>query len=291
MGSLYGFEVKSALPLRRLNAAAGTRGELRIEDAADPLEAPAGEPTSSVTGEDGRRWFASYELGDGACLLELPPTGRFLLRPAERTVVVDSWNDDAELLEHRVASAAVCTLLAMDGDLALHAAAVETPSGAVIFCGPTRRGKSTLTRALGDRGHPVLAEDGIVLELGTTGAVAFPGARGVRVRRDDRVDGTYTELLADPGPEEPAACAAAAIVLLGERGNGLQVDRLEPAPALALLASNLVHSGSRASLAAAFGRLARLLRFVPAFAVAFPDDLEALPAAALDLLDSTGVRG
>jgi len=31
MGSLYGFEVESELPLRRLNRAPGERGTLRVE--------------------------------------------------------------------------------------------------------------------------------------------------------------------------------------------------------------------------------------------------------------------
>ncbi len=41
---------------------------------------PRGEPVSTLVGDDGRRFYASHEL-DGRCLLELPPSGEFLLDP------------------------------------------------------------------------------------------------------------------------------------------------------------------------------------------------------------------
>jgi hypothetical protein len=175
VGSLYGFEIKTDLPLRRLNEAAGTRGILVIEQALEPLPVPAGEPEGVLEDERGRRWYASYEL-DGDCLLRLPPTGSFLLQAGPGRVAVASSDDDPELLEHRIASAAICTLLSMRGDLVLHAAAVEAGGKAILLCGPSRRGKSTLVRELGRAGHSVLGEDGIAIALGAAGAVAHPGA-------------------------------------------------------------------------------------------------------------------
>src|SRR5689334_4966905 len=136
MSSLYGFEVKSDLPLLRLNSAAGTRGELLIEVAASPLERPDQAPVSTLVTDDGRCWYASYELDGGRCLIELPPATSFLLEPAAGRVVVDSEASDSELREHRIVSSAVCTLLSMRGDLALHASAVEAGGRAVLFCGP-----------------------------------------------------------------------------------------------------------------------------------------------------------
>lgn len=288
MGSLYGFKVESELPLRRLNAAAGTRGTLRIEAAGEPLKEPRGEPDGLLEDGDGRRWYASHELDGGNCLLALPPSGAFLLDPQALRVIVDTRDEDRELLEHRIASAAACTLLAMRGDLALHAAGVAMNGRAVIFCGPTRRGKSTLARTLGEAGRPLLGEDGIVIELGDEGAVAFPGARGVRMRCDGGNDRAHAELLADPGPAEPPPCAVAAVVLLGQRRDALEVERLAPARALAMLTPNLIHTGARSSIATAFARLARLLGAVPAYAAALPDDLAALPASSAALLDKTG---
>jgi hypothetical protein len=291
MSSLYGFEVKSDLPLSRLNCAAGTRGELRIEAAAHSLKRPERAPASTLITDAGRCWYASYELENGRCLIELPPTVSFLLDPGGRRIVVDGGADDAELREHRIVSSAACTLLSMCGDLALHASAIEAGGRAALFCGPTHRGKSTLARALGEADHRLLGEDGIAIELGEGEHVAFPGARGVRVRSRDENGRASTDLLPDPGSLEPKPCPVGAVVLLGKRGQRLTVDRLEPARALALLTPNLVHSGSRAAIGAAFADLATLLSSTPAFAASLPDDLDALATSALGLLDAIDLDG
>jgi hypothetical protein len=289
MGSLYGFEVKADLPLRRLNAAPGTRGELAIDAAREPLPVPDGEPVSTLVGDDGHRFYASHEL-NGHCLLELPPSGEFLLDPAAVRVTVRTGDDDEDLREHRIVSSAVGTLLAMRGDLVLHASAVAVGGRAVLFCGPTGRGKSTLALALGESGHGVLGEDGVAIDLESGRPVAFPGARGIRVRSSGADGARRTDLVPDPAPAEPPPCPVAAVVLLGERGEALTVEALEPARALALLTPNLTHSGGRAAIAEAFGRLARLLRTVPAFRASLPEDLDALPKAATELLDGVASR-
>jgi hypothetical protein len=286
MSSLYGFEVKSDLPLLRLNSATGARGELRIEAAGTPLERPDRAPVSTLVSDEGHCWYASYELEDGRCLIELPPSARFLLAPAGGRVVVDSEASDGELREHRIVSSAVCTLLSMRGDLVLHASAIEAGGRAVLFCGPTQRGKSTLARALGEAGHRLLGEDGIAIELGEEGPIAFPGARGVRVRRRDKDGRNRTDLLPDPGHGEPDPCPVAAVVLLGERGERLAVARMESVRALAMLTPNLVHSGGRAAIGAAFANLAALLSSTPAFAASLPDNLDALATSVQGLLDS-----
>lgn len=291
MGSLYGFDIKSELPLRRLNAAAGTRGELTIAAAAGPLTEPEQEPTGARIDDDGFCWFAAYPLADGGCLLRMPPTGSFLLEPDAGRIVVDSTDEDAELLEHRVASTAVCTLLSMRDDLVLHAAAVERDGEAIVFCGPSLRGKSTLARALGEAGCRLLGEDGIAIELGAPAAIVHPGARGVRMRNRDENGRNRTVLLEDPGHGEAEPCPVASVVLLSERGTEFEAGRLQPARALALLTPSLIHSGGRTAVAAAFQRLAALLGAVPAFEVSLPDDLEALPETCQRFLDSSRIPG
>jgi hypothetical protein len=289
MGSLYGFEVKSELPLRRLNAAAGTRGELVIAEATTPLTSPDREPTGLRVTDDGYRWFASYELDGGECLLQMPPTGSFLLQPAQSRIVVEPTDGDGELLEHRIASVAICTLLSMCEDLVLHAAAVEAGGRAIVFCGPSLRGKSTLARALAEAGCRLLGEDGIAIELGGGASIAQPGARGVRIRRRDGEGRPRPELLADPGLGEPSPCPVVAVVLLGERGATFEAEPLLPARALTLLTPNLSHSGGRSAIAAAFQRLASVLSRAPAFRVSLADDLDLLAAGAAGLLDAADV--
>lgn len=290
MGSLYGLDVKTGLPLRRLNAAAGTRGELTIEVARAPLPVPGGEPVSMLAGDDGRRFYASYEL-NGLCLLELPPSGSFLLDPGAVRVTVCIGDEDDALREHRIVSSAAGTLLAMRGDLVLHASAVSVEDRAILFCGPTGRGKSTLALALGEAGHGVLAEDGVAVDLAVGEPIAYPGARGIRMRSLGPDGNRRTDLVPDPAPEEALPCPVAAVVLLGERRAALSIEPLAPSRALALLTPNLTHSGGRMAIATAFAGLARLLGTVPAFRASLPEDLDSLPDAALGLLDGTMSRG
>jgi hypothetical protein len=282
MGSLYGFEIETDLRLERLNSAPGERGTITLIGSSSSLEIPAGEPLATLETEDGGNTvYASYEVG-GSCLLTMPPSGSFLIEPAKGQVTGDASERD-ELFEHRLESTALCTLLAMRGDLALHAAAVEAGAEgrAVVFCGPSHRGKSTIARTLAAAGHRVLAEDGLIVTL--DGApVAYPGARGIRVR-DER--GAVT-LDTETGPGEPAPSEVAAVILLDERGEELTIERLEPAEAMARFTSSLIHTGARNGIASAFGNLARLFHTVPPVLASVPDDLGALPEAAEKLLDS-----
>lgn len=285
MGSLYGFEIKSEVPLRRLNSAPGRRGELRIEVVEGSLPEPDRGPAGALEDETGHRWYASYELEGGDVLLQMPPTGSFAIEPGRGRVLVESTNEDAELLEHRIASSAICVLLTKRGDVVLHAAAIEAGAGAVLFCGPSLRGKSTLVRALGAAGHRLVGEDGIAIELSASGPRVHPAARGVRVRNGGEGMGSPIELLPDPGPGEPDPCGVAAIVVLGERSDGLSLERLEPAQGLLRLTPSLMHSGGRRSIAGAFAGLAQALASVPVFSASLPDDLAAVSDSARELLD------
>ncbi|HEY5977050.1 MAG TPA: hypothetical protein VIT85_04270 [Solirubrobacterales bacterium] len=281
MGSLYGYEIETDLQLERLNEAPGERGTLALATSSSPLPIPDEDPVATLETEDGAVVvYSSYEV-EGGCLLTMPPSGSFLIEPGPGRVTADTTERD-ELFEHRLESAAVCTLLAMRGDLALHAAAIEAGDGrAVVFCGPSHRGKSTIARALAAGGHRVLAEDGLVVTLDGP-PVAYPGARGIRVRDEH---GKVT-LDTETGPGEPGHCDVAAVILLGERGEDLAIERLEPAEAMASFTSSLIHPGGRPGIAVAFANLARLFHSVPPVSASVPDDLDALPRAAGELLDA-----
>ncbi len=279
MGSIFGYEVDSDYPLTRLNRAAGKRGVIRVRRPTEALPEPDGEPQSMLETDDGELVYASYPVERG-CLLVMPPTAAFLIEPESLTVTVEGRDEDAELFEHRLFSSAICTMLAMGDDLGLHCSAVSAGEGAVLFCGPSHQGKSTLAHALGEAGHPVLAEDGADVTL-EPAPIVHPGPRGVRIRKPGGVD-----LASDPGPAEPEALPVAAVVVLGERGGALEIECLEPGLALTQLTPALIHDGSRDGIADAFGRLARLLHTAPVLRARLPDDLAALPRVAPELLDS-----
>jgi hypothetical protein len=284
--SVYGYDVDSAVPLRRLNPAPGSRGKLRVVPARGPVADREGRVTGFLETDDGRPVFVVAEVPDG-CLIWCARSGAYLVDPASGTIEAEA-NGDPELFEHRLLSSAVCTLLSLRGDLVLHAAAVEIAGGAVVFCAPTGRGKSTLARALGELGAPVLSEDGVVIAREADGWLVHPGARGVRIRPPGRADAPGL-LQPDPGPA-PQPRPLTRLVALEPRGEDLRLDVLDAVLALPRLASNLVHTGGRESVAASFQLLADVCARVEVMSLILPDSLERLSAAAATLMDSLSQR-
>src|SRR5205823_12668941 len=80
------------------------------------------------------------------------------------------WDD-------RLGSTAIPLLAAERGGLALHASANLVRGGCLLICGVTGRGKSTLAAALAVLGHPLLAEDGAVVDFSGGSPTVWPGMR------------------------------------------------------------------------------------------------------------------
>lgn len=103
---------------------------------------------------DDQRWIvlpglASFRFGQGP-----GPVQGFVGDQISEKHVLDRY--------HRVVLPLVCQAF---GNEVLHASAVLTSTGVVAFCGPSGAGKSTLAYALGQRGHPVAADDSVVLTV------------------------------------------------------------------------------------------------------------------------------
>jgi len=292
-GSLYGFDVATEVPLARLRADAGRRGLVTLGLAR--LDEPSG-------GEVVHEWFGPEvtfrmrRVGDRLhCSCSV--TGSFVVDAAAGSIQAQPRSDRGTdgMWEHRMVGTAVPLLLAERGDLVVHAAAIETDAGAVLFVGPAGRGKPTLALTAPALGLRILAEDGVDVD---GDGVVWPGPRGVRIRRDV-VDALALETRSQPGAtprrkathfipdalyaDEPVGLAA--VVILAERsGNGLLAEPLEPAAAVPVLVPSLIFGGSD-RLAQAFGLACGLVELVPVFRAAMPDDLAAAPDALRALIE------
>jgi HPr Serine kinase C-terminal domain len=209
--------------------------------------------------------------------------------------------DRGSLAWQRVLLSRVLPVVAIArGYEALHAAAVQTPAGAVAIVGVSGAGKSTLAAELVRRGHPLVGDDVLVVGRDEEGVLVFPGgaylslepgaetAVGVEVLGE--FGGKFWAVAAESA-SEPAPVAA---VVLLERGEGpvevqeLSASPLTLAPFMLGLPDEVGRDGDRFALYADLveaGRLLRLGGAVEAPVAEFADVLEAAlgtlaPAAA-----------
>jgi hypothetical protein len=75
----------------------------------------------------------------------------------------------------------MATLLYQRGLLVLHASAVEVEGQAVVFVGASGWGKSSLAASLHARGHKVIADDVVAVDLNSSVPLAIPGFPQVKL--------------------------------------------------------------------------------------------------------------
>lgn len=168
------------------------RGESRPVPDADPANSTQLAMAEAPDGDV----FYSFTADGGGVSLRYP--GLCLLRadPDVRSVVVHSDGAmDEGLIAVIIAGAVVSLHLALHGQLALHASAVEVDGQALAIVGMSGMGKSTTASLMAMAGHPLVTDD--VLR------VAFCGNGGVLIHRgglESRLRPSAAELaeLADP---------------------------------------------------------------------------------------------
>jgi hypothetical protein len=266
--TLYGYDVESDLPLERARTGPARRGTIRVRATAEPLLDRRGR----LVRYDADVWALART--DGGLLVWCPGTGSYHAEIATGRIDVHPDERYEGFLEHRLACLVVPLLLAERGDLALHAAVLARDGRAVVFCGASMRGKSTIAAELAARGFDLLGDDSAVLSLDEDGGVlAWPGPSGSRLRRPgERVLRALVH--AGDGLGDTAPVALAAVVELGERGGaGVELQALEPIIAATSLYSYAPQADGPA-IARTFAMTARLVERVPVFRARLPDDLE-----------------
>ena len=171
--SAYGLRIRSeiALPLAAAAAAGDPDLDIRIGAAPETLAAA-------------RAWRRTWMAAPGRFLMHVEGVARYFVREG-REVVVEPAGDDAGALNAFLLGSVLAACLKQRGILTLHASAIATDAGAVLFAGRSGIGKSTLLAALVERGYPMLADDvtGIVAD-GSGAPLALPAFPCVRLWSD-----------------------------------------------------------------------------------------------------------
>jgi hypothetical protein len=179
-GSVAGFEVRSLLSFRYLRDGGGEQLDVHEGELAPPHDDV--EPLLRWRPREGNPFEASLYAADGGYLMWIPGLGGFGIAPDRGSITVPAGVDPIRR-EARLWGVPTALVAAMRGDLPVHAAAVEVDGRALLLCGPSRFGKTTLAAAFLRAGHRMLSED-LTRCRGGSDPVAFPGPSMLRVRRD-----------------------------------------------------------------------------------------------------------
>jgi hypothetical protein len=240
-------------------------------------------------------WVCEHWLDD-AVRVEFPEGATFDVS-SDRIELIADHAGDADLMVHLLLDHVLPRVLALRGDVIVHASGVVAPSGgAHLFMGASGSGKSTLAVALAREGWSVLNDDGIRLldRQGTLWAVpGYPGHRllsdaaatvcpqlisGPRLARDSNKRRYILPGHSQP-PSGPAPVAAA--YLLGQSYAGCpQVERVGIGEAIVALVEHVFSLTDEPSELnrRAFEAASSVAAAVPIWRLAVPHDFHELAA-------------
>lgn len=138
-------------------------------DAETPALNPATFKLTRFEATPGRFLFRTFSIAD------------YLVRAGRQVQIIPKRGADPIKLANLLFGAVTGALLIQRQQLALHGCAVETPGGAVLFCGDSGAGKSTLAGLLLARGLRVLDDNIVALQRSSNGFWVQPGLGHLRL--------------------------------------------------------------------------------------------------------------
>jgi len=101
----------------------------------------------------------------GAVLFTFPQVARYLIRDGCEIIIQPEPDADDSTIILALLGTCAAILLHQRGILPIHASAIKTPRGAVLFTGHSGYGKSTLLGAFLGRGYAMLNDDIAAIEM------------------------------------------------------------------------------------------------------------------------------
>ena len=288
-GLMVASEVEFPLPTVQ-----GVSIDIAIRRHPRPQALPA--PRHSRADDPDDPYVIEHWVGE-RLIVEFPGSASFQISRGEVLVLSDD-TDDPDFLVHLLLDAVLPRVVALRGDLMLHASGAVGPSGrAHIVMGETGMGKSTLAAALAAHGWPLLDDDGIrLMELDGT-FTAVPGYAGVRLLPDSAAAvvpqlqpgrpmaaGHPKRRFAVDGDAVRMARASAPVsdVYVLERVNAAEptVERMRFADALSAITTHGYHLADEPTTITrlAFERVSSLAAAVRVWRLRCPDDLGSFDA-------------
>ena len=280
-----GLVIDSEIPLTDLPP---TSGPADIVIRTGAVDAKAGELIQEWPGAGGQRWLAIFS-GDRGYRVSVAGLECALSRDGRAITVQPAPALADAALVHLLLQQVLPLAVSRTGRLVMHACAVDTPAGALAFVGESGAGKSTLAGAFCRRGHPLIADDALVMELEEEGIRVSPTADALRLWPDQRevAAGAETALSASGKLRARVTLARAPsrlarVYLLGTAPDASSSVTMVPTAEMRV--SMLSHMfrldvTDRDESRRVFDAVHRVVDMVPVRRAVYPDGLEHLDAA------------
>lgn len=145
--------------------------EVTIRESALPLELPS--PAQSGPG---------WSIEGDVFLLKVPRVARFLIRGGVEILFESEPGHDPGDVTLYLLGTCFAVLLQQRGSIVLHASAVSVKGKAMLFCGQSGAGKSTMAAMLCERGYPLLNDDVCSLRSNSAGGYSvMPDGRMLKL--------------------------------------------------------------------------------------------------------------
>lgn len=209
--------------------------------------------------------------------------------------LVTASSDSTHDIEHTYRNQILPMALSRQGQLVVHASAVDTGGKCAAFIGVSGRGKSTLAASFALLGYPFLTDDGLVVTVVDGGHCGSPrkailSLREASKRHFEAISAVPIEaLLRGPKwaieggahlPHCDQTLPLSALYFLGEGvANHVRIEPMGSHEAVQSLLSNtfVLDTTDKAALQMHFHQISKLAAEVPCFSLDYPRDFDALP--------------
>lgn len=147
-----------------------------------PLPDPSHEGVEVWRERDGSVCALGHNVGRDERWFRFLGVGSFRFGPAGEVVAIPDEGRGPATVRDAYFRTVLPLVLQSRGLEVLHASAVRTPHGVIALCAVKETGKSTLAYALSRRGHPLWADDAVVVDTAATPVRVHQLPFGIRLR-------------------------------------------------------------------------------------------------------------
>ena len=150
-------------------------------------------------------------------LFRFPEQSDFAINAGGDQITVTARKDtDASTLRHQLLDQVLPRLMSLRGRISLHASAVQSPHGSLLFVGQSGAGKSSIGTYLHQQGWPLLCDDSVILQHTHDTIEVLPAYPGARLYPDSPIAARLAIR-----PSQPAIASSGKLrFALGASNNG-----------------------------------------------------------------------